>query len=89
MWHYVNYTSSQEQAEGCSADCFSDMFQSAPSSWKNTLAKSCCSANEMESYHGSRSGTTPAPLMVNHGATRSTLLQEGFHVKISHAVGLE
>ena len=61
MWHflkdYENCISSVGQGGEFSADSFSVMCQSAPSSWRNTLGVSCSSASGTESCPGSLSGT--------------------------------
>jgi len=85
MWHYVNYTSSLAQAEESSADCFADMFQCAPSSWKNTLGKSCSNDNVTESFHGSPSGTMCAPSTEETGKEKSTSCVAVSPAKTYHA----
>ena len=62
MFHFVNYTSSPEPVAESSADSFSAMCQSAPSSWKATLGLSCSSDNGTDSCPGSPSGMMFGPL---------------------------
>ena len=60
MWHFVNCTSSPEPGAESSADSFSAMCLSAPSSWRNTLGLSSSSDSGTESCPGSPSGMTSA-----------------------------
>lgn len=54
----MSYTFLRGQGEESSADSFSDMFQSAPSNWRNTLGGFCSSDRETASSHGSPCGMT-------------------------------
>ena len=67
MFHFVNCTSSPEPVAESSADSFSAMCQSAPSSWKATLGLSSSSDNGTDSFPGSPSGTMFGPSMESLG----------------------
>ena len=66
-WHFVNSTSSPEQAGESSAESFSDMSQSAPSNWRHTLGLCCCNDSGTGCSHGSPSGMMSAPSTGNPG----------------------
>lgn len=80
---YEKCTSSQEREAACLRESFSDMFQCAPSSWKNTLGMSSYNASETESYPGSPCGIISVHSMLGHGEDTSMLLQEAFLAKTS------
>jgi len=64
----VSYTYLQDQGAESSAACFSDMCQSAPSSWKSIAGNPYSSASVMDCFLGSPSGMTSPPLTEIPGA---------------------
>ncbi len=79
----MSYTFLQEQGEASSAESFTAMYASAPSSWKTTLDRPCCNDNATASCPGSRSGMTSPPLMADHGGARSISSPGAFPARIS------
>jgi len=77
----MSYTYLQEQGEVSSAECFSDIRQSALSRLKNTQEKSCCKDSVTGSCHGSRSGTTLPRSMDDRGVDWLTLSRADFLVR--------
>ena len=69
----MSYTFLQEQEAESSVECFSDMFQSAPLSWKSIAENPCYSASVTGCFHGSPSGMTSQHLTESHGAELWTL----------------
>ena len=64
----MSYTYLQDQGAESSAACFSDMCQSAPSSWKSIAGNPYSSASVMDCFLGSPSGMTSPPLTEIPGA---------------------
>ena len=81
----MSYTFLQEQGEESSAECFSGILQSAPSSWENTLAVSSDLVQKEETLNQveeiARScGMSPTWEMVDHYASRVAELEEAVRV---------
>ena len=76
----MSYTFLQEQGDESSAECFSGILQSAPSSWENTLAVSSDLVQKEETLNQveeiARScGMSPTWEMVDHYASRVAFLE--------------
>lgn len=82
----MSYTYLQEQGEESSAASFADIPASVLLRLSLTLERSCCSASETESCHGSPSGTTSEPLTQNHGGGTLTSCAAGSLAKTSVSV---
>lgn len=81
MYHYVNYTSSPEQAEEFLAQSFSDIEPYVQLRLKNIHEKYCSNDSETACFPGSQSGMTSAPLTESHGEESLTLCPEDFLVR--------
>lgn len=86
-YHFVSSTSSLAQAEESSADCFAAMCQSAPSSWRNTLAGCSSSDSATASCPGFPSGMMSAPSTAVLGGAALTSSPEASPARTSAARG--
>ena len=72
----MSYIFLAEQGVESSAECFSAMCQSAPSSWTSIAGNPCSSASVTGTSPGSQSGMTSQHLTENHGGGSWTLFVE-------------
>lgn len=79
----MSYTFLLARGGESSAECFSDIPACALSRLNLTASRSSCSANGMESFPGSRSGTMSEPSTEDRGAVTSTSLPVASHAKES------
>jgi len=77
----MSYTYLQARGEESSAECFADIAPCALSRLSLTAAKFYSNGNEMESFHGSRSGMTCEPSTVSRGVESSKSYAADSHAK--------